>query len=64
MLYQPCAAKTYTSSKVMDHLSVLDSYAGTLSDVPTTRKKKRSRQGMRITQKTRPVNCSRPSQHN
>jgi len=47
MLYQPCAAKTYTSSKVMDHLSVLDSYAGTLSDVPTTRKKKRSRQGMR-----------------
>jgi len=23
MLYQPCAAKTYTSSKLMDHLSVL-----------------------------------------
>jgi len=44
MLYQPCAAKTYTSSKVMDHLSVLIQI---LTHAPTTRKKQRSRHGVR-----------------
>ena len=59
VLYQPCDAKTYTSSKTNGPSLGPHSYTDTLSNVPTTRKKQHSRQGMRNCSKKRGPSITR-----